>query len=365
MWDAADPSPHTKLGQSADLVLVVPATAHLLSAYATGASSDLLTLTLLATRAPVMVCPAMHTEMWEHPAVQDNVATLEARGVVVVPPASGHLAGGDVGVGRLADPSDIVDAVRSCIGSDPAEASGSDLRGLRILVTAGGTREPVDPVRYLGNRSSGKQGHALAADAVGRGAQVVLVTTSDQPSPAAAEVVHVETADEMHRAVMAHASRSDIIVMAAAVADFRPVAVAPNKLKKADGVPDVRLEPTVDILAALGAARTPFQTLVGFAAETDDVAAHTSDKLARKGVDLIVANDVSAPNVGFAHDTNAVSILSVDGTRTEVPLADKRRVAAAVWDAVLAHRGRTQPTTGTPDVDEDLPSNQPHLEEHQ
>ncbi len=365
LWDAADPSPHTKLGQSADLVLVVPATAHLLSAYATGASSDLLTLTLLATRAPVMVCPAMHTEMWEHPAVQDNVATLEARGVVVVPPASGHLAGGDVGVGRLADPSDIVDAVRSCIGSDPAEASGSDLRGLRILVTAGGTREPVDPVRYLGNRSSGKQGHALAADAVGRGAQVVLVTTSDQPSPAAAEVVHVETADEMHRAVMAHASRSDIIVMAAAVADFRPVAVAPNKLKKADGVPDVRLEPTVDILAALGAARTPFQTLVGFAAETDDVAAHASDKLARKGVDLIVANDVSAPNVGFAHDTNAVSILSVDGTRTEVPLADKRRVAAAVWDAVLAHRGRTQPTTGTPDVDEDLPSNQPHLEEHQ
>jgi phosphopantothenoylcysteine decarboxylase/phosphopantothenate--cysteine ligase len=338
LFDGPEPSPHTRLGQSADLVLVAPATAHLLSAYATGSSSDLLTATLLATRAPVMVCPAMHTEMWEHPAVQENVATLARRGTIIVPPTSGHLAGGDVGTGRLAEPADIVDAVRAHFGLTAADRPSGDLRGLRVLVTAGGTREPVDPVRFLGNRSSGKQGHALAAEAAARGADVVLVTTTDRPTPATAEVVHVETAEQMLLAVRSRAATCDVVVMAAAVADFRPVAAAPSKIKKATGVPELHLEPTTDILAELSADRAPGQTIVGFAAETDDVVAHATDKLARKGLDLIVANDVAAPHTGFAHDTNAVVILSATGGRTEVPLADKRQLAAAVLDEVVRLR---------------------------
>ncbi len=343
LFDEVDVSPHTRLGQSADLILVAPATAHLLSAYATGASTDLLTATLLATRAPVMVCPAMHTEMWEHAAVQENVATLVRRGVTLVGPDDGHLAGGDSGPGRLSDPAAIVDAVRSLLSGAPVEAPDgqSDLVGLTVLVTAGGTREPVDPVRYLGNRSSGKQGHAIATEAVGRGARVVLITTSDREAPVTVRRIQVETAAEMHRAVAEAAPGCDVIIMAAAVADFRPVDVAATKLKKADGVPMVRLEPTVDILAELGAQRRPDQTLVGFAAETDDVAAHAAAKLERKGVDLIVANDVSAPHVGFGHDTNAVRILRASGEHTSVPLSGKRQVAAAVLDAVLAFRGAT------------------------
>lgn len=338
LFGGPEPSPHTRLGQSADLVLVAPATAHLLSAYATGSSSDLLTATLLATRAPVMVCPAMHTEMWEHPAVQENVATLVRRGTILVPPASGHLAGGDHGTGRLAEPADIVAAVRDHFAHSDTAADSNRLDGLRLLVTAGGTREPVDPVRFLGNRSSGKQGHAIAAEAAARGAEVVLVTTVDLAVPLRSDVIRVETAEQMRAAVQSRSSACDVVVMAAAVADFRPVAVAPSKLKKAAGIPEVRLEPTADILAELRATRLPGQTIVGFAAETDDVLVHAADKLDRKGLDLIVANDVSAPGVGFAHDTNAVVIIAADGTRTDVPLADKRLIAAAVLDAVVRVR---------------------------
>jgi phosphopantothenoylcysteine decarboxylase/phosphopantothenate--cysteine ligase len=335
LWDDPHPIPHTHLGQHADLVLVAPATARVLGQYAAGISDDLLTNVLLATRAPVLVAPAMHTEMWEHPAVQDNLTTLRRRGVLVVEPEVGRLAGGDVGAGRLANPGRIVEAAAAAL-TEP------DLAGLKVLVTAGGTREPIDPVRFLSNRSSGKQGHAVADDAAARGAQVTLVTTVGRPVAAGVEVVRVDTAAEMADAVLGRAEGSDVVVMAAAVADFRPVDVAGQKLKKAAGVPEVVLEPTVDILAALGARKRPGQVIVGFAAETDDVVANATDKLARKGADLIVANDVSAAQAGFEHDTNEVVIVAAGGVGHHVPLADKRAVARAVLDAVVEVRTKQE-----------------------
>ena len=336
LWDDPHPIPHTRLGQEANLVIVAPATARVLGLYAAGISEDLLTNVLLATRAPVLVAPAMHTEMWEHPAVQDNLRTLQGRGVHVVPPGVGRLAGGDVGPGRLAEPAEIVAAAEALLGP-------RDLEGLEVLVTAGGTREPIDPVRFISNRSSGKQGHALAAEAAARGARVRLVTTVEPPAiPGIAEVVRVETAAELADAVLARAETADVVVMAAAVADFRPVQVADRKLKKAAGPPEIVLEPTVDVLAALGQRKRPGQTLVGFAAETHDVTASARDKLERKGVDLVVANDVSAPNVGFEHDTNAVTIVRAGAPDVEVPLTDKRAVARAVLDAVVDARRSKQ-----------------------
>jgi phosphopantothenoylcysteine decarboxylase/phosphopantothenate--cysteine ligase len=331
LWDEASPIPHTKLGQGADLVVVCPATARLLSDYRTGRSADLLTATLIATRAPVVVCPAMHTEMWEHPAVQDNIAELAARGVHIVAPEAGRLAGGDVGAGRLASPEAIVAAAEAVFRP-------LDLAGLTVLVTAGGTREALDPVRFIGNRSSGKQGAAIARAAAARGAKVTLVTTMPTAVPAAVDVVRVESAAEMEAAVTTRSEMADIVVMAAAVADFRPVAVADDKIKKDGGVPQVVLEPTPDILAGLGARKRPGQVLVGFAAETTDLRANARAKLRRKGADLIVANDVSQPEVGFEYDTNQVVILGADGTAVDVPLADKHEVAIAVLDAALRVR---------------------------
>jgi phosphopantothenoylcysteine decarboxylase / phosphopantothenate---cysteine ligase len=342
LWNETDPIPHTRLGQDADLVLVAPATARLLSAYAAGYSHDLLTNVLLATRAPVVVCPAMHTEMWEHPAVQDNLELLVSRGVHVVPPEKGRLAGGDVGAGRLADPDTIVAAAARVL----AAAGDAPWAGLRVLVTAGGTREPIDPVRFIGNRSSGKQGHAIAEEAAARGAAVTLVTTTTLAVPAGIERVPVATADQMHEAVQQHAPGADVVIMAAAVADFTPVHVADEKLKKRDGVPAIELRPTVDILAELGARKAEGQTLVGFAAETTDVAAHAAAKLAAKQVDLLVANDVAAPGVGFEHDTNEVLILHPDGHQHHVPLSDKRSVARAVLDAVAGIRSTDSTQTG-------------------
>jgi phosphopantothenoylcysteine decarboxylase / phosphopantothenate---cysteine ligase len=339
LWDAPEPIPHTRLGQSADLILVAPATARLIGAYAAGISDDLLTATLLATRAPVVLCPAMHTEMWEHPAVQDNLALLRRRGVQVVEPGAGRLAGGDEGPGRLAEPDDIIAALTAALSAAPGQ-----LAGVSVLVTAGGTREPIDPVRFIGNRSSGKQGHALAQEAAARGGRVVLVTTTNLPGPAGAEVLRVETAAQMEAAVLAHAAASDVVIMAAAVADFRPKVAADHKLKKGDGVPEVVLEPTVDILAALGRARRPGQVLVGFAAETAradqsgaDLRSYAEEKLRAKHLDIIVANDVSSPGVGFEHDTNAVLILGADGSWRDVALSDKRAVSAAVLDVVATH----------------------------
>ncbi len=328
LWSEDEPIPHTRLGQGADVVLVAPATARLIADYAAGRSGDLLTATLIATRAPVILCPAMHTEMWEHPAVQENLATLRRRGVHIVPPESGRLAGGDVGHGRLADPATIVAAVESVL-------TPGDLSGLTVLVTAGGTREAIDPVRFIGNRSSGKQGHAIAEAAAARGATVSLVTASTLDVSGLTEVVRVVSAAEMHDAVMARADAADVIVMAAAVADFRPVQVMPHKMKKASGPPEIRLEPTVDILAALGRSRRPGQVLVGFAAETDDVAGNARAKLAAKGVDLLVANDVSVPAVGFEHDTNAVVIYGADGSVTPVELTTKLTAAHRVLDSAL------------------------------
>lgn len=338
LWDEVSPIPHTRLGQSADLVLVVPATARLLGAYAAGLSTDLLTNTLLATRAPVVVCPAMHTEMWEHPAVQHNLAILRSRGVIVVEPDEGRLAGGDLGKGRLAAPERIVAEVDRVLG-------GGDLAGTHVVVSAGGTREPIDAVRVIANRSSGKQGYAVAAEALSRGACVTIVSTVDLPVPAGATVRQVETAAQMHDAMLELAQRADVVVMAAAVADFRPVRAAEGKIKKDGGVPQIVLEPTPDILAALGAVKPVGQTLVGFAAETSDLLANATGKLRRKQLDLIVANDVGAPGVGFQHDTNAVTLVSADGTVTEVALADKRAIARAVVDNVCHIRAGAGPVS--------------------
>jgi phosphopantothenoylcysteine decarboxylase/phosphopantothenate--cysteine ligase len=328
LWADTDPIPHTALARAADVVLVAPATATLLAKLAAGIADDLLTATLVATRAPVVVCPAMHTEMWEHPATVDNVALLRRRGVIVVEPGVGRLAGGDEGAGRLAEPDEIVAATLAALAPQ-------DLAGRRVLVTAGGTREPVDPVRFLGNRSSGKQGEALAAEALARGATVVLVTASDRPGPAGAEVVRAESAADMEHAVLGRAGAADVVVMAAAVADFRPKAPAAEKLRKVDGPPDIVLEPTPDILAELGRRKPPGQVLVGFAAETGDVEPGARDKLRRKRLDLIVANDVTAPGAGFGYDTNAATMFDAAGHRTDVALTTKRRLASAVFDVVV------------------------------
>ncbi|MBT4303885.1 MAG: bifunctional phosphopantothenoylcysteine decarboxylase/phosphopantothenate--cysteine ligase CoaBC [Actinobacteria bacterium] len=334
LWDEESPIPHTLLGQNADLIVVCPATARLLADYRMGRSADLLTATLLATRAPVVICPAMHTEMWEQPAVQENVTVLAQRGVEIVGPEKGRLAGGDSGEGRLADPVNILATVERLLGE---QAPQKDLTGLQILVTAGGTREPICPVRYLGNRSSGKQGHAIAAQAVARGAQVICVTTQADQAPQHPQITvqAVDTAAQMTSAVFEAAPQSSVVIMAAAVADFTPVSVAEQKIKKSTGTPEILLQPTVDILATLGAQRTAGQVLVGFAAETNDLVENAAKKLAAKGVDLMVANDVAADQVGFGHDTNAVVILSATGSSEEVPLASKTEIANAVLDAAL------------------------------
>ena len=331
LWSDADPIPHTTLGRSADVILVAPATARLLGRYAAGIADDLLTATLLATRAPVVVCPAMHAEMWEHAATQANVAVLAGRGVTIVGPAEGRLAGGDEGPGRLAEPDEIVAATRRAL-------TQPDLVGRTVIVTAGGTREPLDAVRFLGNRSSGKQGHALAAEAAARGASVVLVTTTDPgPLAGAVEVVRVDTAAEMEAAVVGRAGAADVVVMAAAVADFRPTAPPRGKLRKSDGAPKVVLEPTVDILGELGRAKRAGQVLVGFAAETlegPELRARAAEKLVAKNLDLVVANDVSDPDAGFDHDTNRAFLLDSSGSCQDVPLVPKRVLAALVLDIV-------------------------------
>jgi phosphopantothenoylcysteine decarboxylase/phosphopantothenate--cysteine ligase len=340
LWDEDSPIPHTRLGQSADLIVVAPATAHLMARYSAGLSDDLLTATLLATRAPVLLCPAMHTEMWEHPSVQENLATLERRGVHVVRPETGRLAGGDSGEGRLAEPAVIAERALSMVG--PHLSARRDLHGRRVVVSAGGTREPIDPVRFLTNRSSGKQGHAVAEAAARRGAEVTLVTSS--ALELAGDVresitrVAVESAADMERAMTRACIEADVVVMAAAVADFRPKEAADRKLSKDEGLPELVLEPTPDILVGLVSRRPPGQTVVGFAAETNDVLERGRKKLARKGVDLLVVNDVSAPGAGFDHDTNAVAILGADGSITEVPLTSKDAVANAVLDSVIAHQ---------------------------
>ena len=326
IFDDLDPIPHTTLGQTADLVVVAPATARSIGSYASGISDDLLTAILVATRAPVVICPAMHTEMWEHPAVQDNLETLRSRGVTVVAPEEGRLAGGDLGSGRLAEPEKVFEVITELL-------TNGDFNGRRVVVTAGGTREAIDPVRYVGNRSTGKQGYAIAEAALARGAEVTLISTVDIEVPLGVDLVSVESASEMHEAVLERAD-ADVIVMAAAVADFRPLDVSDSKIKKDGGPPELVLEATVDILSDLGSSKLPGQVVVGFAAETDELVAHASAKLERKNVDVIVANDVSAPEVGFAHETNEVTILEADGCLRHVSLRSKREIADEVLDTV-------------------------------
>lgn len=322
LFDGPDPIPHTYLGQNAELVVVAPATAKLIGKYAAGISDDLLTATLLATRARVVVCPAMHTEMWEHASVQENLTTLRRRGVEVIEPEAGRLAGGDVGTGRLADPERIVARVLELLANP-----GGALSNKAVLVTAGGTREPIDPVRYVGNRSSGKMGHAIAAAARRQGARVVLITTANRSTPAGIEVVRVETADEMRAAVREHADACDAVIMAAAVADFRPKVAASEKIKKGEGVPEILLEPTIDILAELGASKAAGRVVVGFAAETERLEEHAAAKLTAKNVDLMIANDVSAADSGFEVDTNRALVLDAAGGVEALPLMTKDALA--------------------------------------
>jgi len=339
LFEGPEPIPHTRLGQTCDLVVVAPATARVLGHYAAGISNDLLTATLLATRAPVLVAPAMHTEMWEHPAVQDNIAVLRRRGVHIVEPESGRLAGGDTGTGRLAAPARIVEAAAAVLAGGHRAL---DLAGRRVLVTAGGTREAIDPVRFIGNRSSGRMGYAVAEAAARRGADVVLVSTVDRPvPPGLGEVVRVESAAEMADAVLGRYDGVDVVVMAAAVADFRPKVPAPEKIKKAAGPPEVVLEPTTDILAELGRKKF-MQFLVGFAAETERLVEQAAAKMAAKRVDLMVANDVTAPGSGFEVETNQAVLIAPDGTARQLPQMPKIELADAIWDTVapqLRQRG--------------------------
>ncbi|HJM28870.1 MAG TPA: bifunctional phosphopantothenoylcysteine decarboxylase/phosphopantothenate--cysteine ligase CoaBC [Acidimicrobiales bacterium] len=335
LWDEQNPIPHTNLGQQADLLLIVPATANLIGTYAAGISNDLLTSTLLATRAPVLICPAMHTEMWEHPAVQENLETLRRRGVRVVEPEDGILAGGDIGKGRLAGVEKILVEAETAL-------TKNDLAGVRFLITAGGTREPIDPVRYISNRSSGKQGYALAKAAKIRGADVTLVTTMDRPTPSGINVLCSETAEEMQTVVMAEHMNNDVVIMAAAVADFRPAEISDHKIKKNDDMDTINLETTHDFLIDLGARKNSKQILVGFAAETENLEENALGKLRKKKLDLIVANDVSLPEVGFAHDTNEVTIIS-ENSKWTLPLSEKRVIADGILDAIIEiHQEQTE-----------------------
>jgi len=359
VWDAVDEVPHVRIGREADLVVVAPATADLLARAAHGLAPDLLTNVLLTARCPVMMAPAMHTEMWMHPATVANVATLRARGVHVVEPASGRLTGADTGPGRLPEPAQLFAAALDLLdplstSAQPVDQQSVDrqsvdrqpvgpLSGRHVLISVGGTREPLDPVRFLGNRSSGRQGMALARAALQRGAEVTLVVGAvEVPAPEAAKVVRVETALQMREAMTGCATEADVVVMAAAVADFRPQEVAGHKIKKRDGsddAPVLTLVRNPDILAGLVAGRRPGQIVVGFAAETGDesgsVLDHALAKLARKGCDLLVLNDVSAGRV-FGRDETEITVLSAGGGLTPVPPGDKEQVSAAVWDAVEA-----------------------------
>jgi len=340
VWSGAEDVPHVRLGRAADLVVIAPATADLLARAAHGLADDLLTNTLLTARCPVLFAPAMHTEMWEHAATAENVATLRRRGAVVLEPATGRLAGVDSGRGRLAEPAEIAQLAELLLHR--ADALPADLVGRHVLVTAGGTREPLDPVRFLGNASSGLQGYALASVAAARGAsQVTLVAANTElPDPAGADVVRVMTTAELRDAVHKVAADADVIVMAAAIADFRPAAPAVHKIKKSGAPPEpIALEQNPDILAELVAARRPGQVLVGFAAETGDetgdVLDHGRAKLARKGCDLLVVNAVGA-GLAFGRPDNAAVILGSDGSEVPVALGPKAALAAAVWDAAAA-----------------------------
>ncbi len=339
VWSAVPDVPHVRLGRTAELIVVAPATADLLAKAAHGLADDLLSATLLTARCPVLYAPAMHTEMWEHPATRDNVETLRRRGGIVMDPANGRLTGADSGPGRLPEPVEIAEVARLLLARP--DALPRDLAGVRVLISAGGTREPLDPVRFLGNRSSGRQGWALARVAAARGATVSVVAANvELPDPAGARMIRVGTAEQMRAAMLDAAAQADVVVMAAAVADFRPRDTHEHKIKKDAGEPDaVVLASTPDILTELVAVRRTGQVIVGFAAETGDaerdVLAHGRAKLVRKGCDLLVVNAVGEGKA-FGVDTNAAVILGSDGTSVEVGHGPKTHLAAVVLDAVSA-----------------------------
>lgn len=336
VWNDVHEVPHVRIGQHADLVVVAPATADMLAKAAHGLADDLLTNTLLTARCPVVFAPAMHTEMWEHPATQENVATLRRRGAVVIEPAVGRLTGVDTGKGRLPDPAEIFEVCRRVLARGPV---APDLTGRHVVISAGGTREPLDPVRYLGNRSSGKQGYALARTAVARGARVTLVeANTGLPDPSGADIIRVGTAVQLREAVLKVAADADVVVMAAAVADFRPAEYVTGKIKKKDGQEPapLTLVRNPDILAEVAADRAaPGQIVVGFAAETDNVLANGREKLLRKGCDLLVVNEVGERKT-FGSEENEAVVLAADGSETPVPYGPKEALADTVWDLVSA-----------------------------
>jgi phosphopantothenoylcysteine decarboxylase/phosphopantothenate--cysteine ligase len=341
VWTDVHAVPHVHIGQQADVVVVAPATADLLARAAHGLADDLLTNPLLTARCPVVFAPAMHTEMWEHPATQANVATLRDRGAVVIEPAVGRLTGADTGKGRLPDPDEIYELVRGLLDRGPDTTQ--DLAGRKVVVSAGGTREYLDPVRFLGNRSSGLQGYALARAAASRGAHVTLVSANvTLPDPAGVNVVRVETTEQLREAVVSATATADAVVMAAAPADFRPTAVSEAKIKKADdgSAPPIELTQNPDILRELSTTRRRAgAVIVGFGAETGDATGTVLElgraKLARKGCDLLVVNDVSGGAV-FGSAENQAVILGADGSATEVPRGSKTALAHVIWDEVVA-----------------------------
>ncbi|HEY6499742.1 MAG TPA: bifunctional phosphopantothenoylcysteine decarboxylase/phosphopantothenate--cysteine ligase CoaBC [Streptosporangiaceae bacterium] len=336
VWAGVDEVPHVRLGQSADLVVVAPATADLLARAAAGRADDLLTATLLTARCPVLYAPAMHTEMWEHPATQANVALLRERGAVVLDPARGRLTGADSGPGRLPEPAEIFAAAVRLLARGTA-GLGLDLTGRRVVVSAGGTREELDPVRFIGNWSSGRQGYAFAETAVARGAKVTLVAANvSLPDPAGSQVIRVTSARQLHEAMLAESASADAVVMAAAVADFRPADRRPAKIKKDGSAPaPIELVQNPDILAELSARRPPGQLVVGFAAETQLDLAESQAKLARKGCDLLVVNRVG-DGLAFGTPDNEAVVLAADGSSTEIARAPKEELADRVWDLVVA-----------------------------
>ncbi|GHC92016.1 phosphopantothenoylcysteine decarboxylase [Nocardiopsis terrae] len=335
VWDQVHEVPHVRIGQTADLVFVAPATANILAKAAAGLADDLLTNTLLTARCPVVFAPAMHTEMWEHPATQANVATLRSRGALVLDPAVGRLTGADSGRGRLPEAAELFEAARLVLRRGAVEP---DLTGKRVLISAGGTREAIDPVRFIGNHSSGRQGYALARTAAARGADVTVVAANvGLPDPAGVHLVRVGSAVELAEAVEAERAGADAVVMTAAVADFRPVNSAASKIKKSGTAPaPIELVENPDILAGLVVSREregTAQTIVGFAAETDDVIANGRAKLARKGCDLLVVNQVGGGKA-FGTDDNKATVLGADGTVVDVPTGPKEDLADRVWDLV-------------------------------
>jgi phosphopantothenoylcysteine decarboxylase / phosphopantothenate---cysteine ligase len=361
VWSDVAEVPHVRLGQTADLVLVAPATADLLARAVAGQAADLLTATLLTARCPVVYAPAMHTEMWEHPAIQHNVAILRERGAIVVEPAVGRLTGADSGKGRLPEPGELFALAESVLsfrtarggrgdgvppgggspGGWPPGANTASLAGRRVLISAGGTREELDPVRFLGNWSTGRQGYAFARSAVARGAGVTVVAANvELPDPAGAKLIRVVSARDMHAAMLAEAETADVVVMTAAVADFRPVTRSEEKIKKDGRVPEpIVLAENPDILAALSARRAAHgpagQVVVGFAAETDPDPDAARAKLARKGCDLLVVNPVGDGR-GFGSADNEAVVLGADGTVTAIPRRSKEGLANTVWDLVVA-----------------------------